>query len=207
MKKSASFNSIWIILFLLFASCTFDTELRGVQLNYGKELPQHLRYEVPYIPQNDTYSCGTTSLSMAISYYLGRSEDPLDKDEAWEISQTDIDFTHKFGFDLKSFKRLVEHFNCRGEMVNELGLDRLKRVLAEGYLVVLFIQPDPENASTHAILAVGYNEQQEIIFIKDPSTNQKYIWNPHLLERWKAWIGKPAGMSQQAGYIIYPPEI
>jgi predicted double-glycine peptidase len=163
-----------------------------------------VRLKVPHISQNDNYSCGTTAVAMAISYHEKRFDDPLDKEESWRISKSDIAFTRTMGFSLSGFRNLVSAYGYRGQFVNRLGLERLKILLSNGIPVVLFIRPNINSKNTHAVLAVGYVDSIGALLVEDPANAKRAYGYGELDDFWKAWIGEPGMNTERAGYIVFP---
>ena len=73
-----------------------DNSMNGVKLH------------VPYIPQNDTKSCATTSVAMAISFYEQLQDVPLDKELVWKISGIDEAIISRAGNDMKGLEAVSD---------------------------------------------------------------------------------------------------
>ena len=58
------------------------------------DILNHIKYQVPHILQNDDYSCATTSLALAITYFENLDKS-LDEEFVWKISGTDQKDVHK----------------------------------------------------------------------------------------------------------------
>lgn len=194
---------ILLLIIALFSSC-MNTRITGINYDEAEEIPVRHFIEVPHISQNDDYSCGTTSVAMAVSYHLGLFENPLDKEEVWQLSGNDKQTIYARGHDTSGYMRLMAHFGLKGEFVNRLGLDGLKYLIAHDLPVVLFHRPEADKPYTHAVLAVGYNDDQQLIYVEDPADRIKGFYYDDLLLKWNAWIANPIGKSTQAGFIVYP---
>lgn len=162
------------------------------------------RIPVPHISQNDSYSCGTTALAMALSWYEKRTDQPLDKDLAWALSGSDIQFAHTQGHDIAGFDHLLGQFGYRGELVDGLGLPRLKQVLSNGILAVLLIQPEIGKQNTHAVLAIGFVDSSKTLIVEDPAQVKNFYGYGELSDYWKAFVPNPARFTKEAAYIVYP---
>jgi hypothetical protein len=191
-----------VLLSILQACATADFE--RLDLAGLRPAGPGLRMAVPHITQNDNYSCGTTAIAMAISYYEKRAENPLDQDEVWTRSKSDSNFAMTRGFDIAGFLNVVISYGYKGQFVNHLGLERLKILLSNGYLVVMLIQPNLGSQNTHAVLAVGYNDATGALLVEDPADRKRAFGYLELSDFWKAEIGEPHMLTTEAGFIIYP---
>jgi hypothetical protein len=207
MKKTGV-RTILSILILPFA-LTFcvSNGIRKIPMDPSFQIPPRYLIPVPHISQNDTYSCGTTSIAMAISYYEGMIDNPLSKDLAWEISGSDIDFAHTWGHDIRGFQKLTLHYGYASEFANLLSLADLKYLISHGIPVVLIIHPILGRIQTHAVLACGYNDDQGLLYVEDPADGRKGFYYSELYDYWSANIGNPLFISVRAGFIIYPKEV
>jgi len=201
MKKL--FVLVNIVLACIGFSCT-SLDYNQLDVSNLKPATSGLRIKVPYISQNDNYSCGITSIAMALSFYENKIDAPLNKDDAWEISKSDITFALTKGFDLDGFNNLVSFYGYQAVFVNNLGIERLKILLSNGVLVVLLIQPNIESLNTHAVLAVGYNDFTDSLLVEDPAGFKKSYGYKELNNFWMAEIGNPKMYTVNAGFVIYP---
>lgn len=165
------------------------------------------RIPVPHIGQKDSYSCGTTAIAMALSYYEKSPDGPIDKDVAWALAGSDIAFARTYGHDIGGFDRLVAHYGYRGELVDGLGLAPLKALLSNGILAVLLIQPEPGRQNTHAVLAIGYDDATETLLVDDPAEVKRFYGYGELKDYWKAFVPNPSRSTKEAAYILYPRTI
>lgn len=196
-----------LLLAGFFVSSCADRSLRLVDFD-SLELPApSARIAAPHIDQNDSYSCGTTSVAMALSFLEGRSGDPISKTEAWQLSGSDPEFAMTRGHDIDGFNALTAHFGYRAEFVDRLGLDRLKRLLSNGIPVVLIIRPIPGKSNTHAVLAVGYVDGTETLLVEDPAGMKRAYGYGELDMFWKGVVGKPFARTRNAGFIVYPKDL
>lgn len=200
-------GSIVFTLSVLLTSC-IDYPISGIKIDEidVQNLPQFVRLNVPHISQNDNYSCATTSLAMAISYY-GGFQPPLDKEEAWTISKIDKAMVKRFGNDMNGLERLANHFGFTGEYANQLSIEVLEYLLSKNLLVVLNVRPDPNQKYSHAVLLVGYDRANQVLFIEDPNNLWNQLGYKDLEERWSAFLSSPFGMSYRSAFIIYPKRI
>ncbi len=90
-------------------------------LNSDNSPDTRVKFDVPHIPQNDTYSCATTSLAMAISHFEGHL---LDKDTAWKISGTEKQDVWKYGNDMAGLKKIAIHYGYKSAF-REIDITRL----------------------------------------------------------------------------------
>lgn len=201
MKKLSVLGNIFLAFICI--SCT-SLDYNQLDISSLKPATNGLRLNVPHISQNDNYSCGITSIAMALSFYENKIDAPLDKDIAWKISKSNITFALTKGFDLDGFNNLVSFYGYKATFVNNLGIERLKILLSNGVLVVLLIQPIKGSVNTHAVLAVGYNDFTGSMLVEDPAGFKKAYGYKELNDFWKAEIGNPKMNTVNAGFVIYP---
>lgn len=171
-------------------------------------IPERVRFKVAYIPQNDSKSCATTSVAMAISYYKHLKDKPLDKETVWQISNSDENMIYRYGNDMKGLERIVKYYGYRGKYVDYMKLGDLEGMLAKGILVVLNIKVQADSSATHAVLVTGYDKSKKILYINDPAhSGNKSIKYSDLKARWAAHLSFPRGMSYRSGFIIYPKRL
>lgn len=196
-------------LSFLFAlsSCGGDARLAYITIPEAATIPDRKMIVVPHIFQDDGKSCATTSVAMAVSHYLGMQERPLDKEEVWKISGTNEKAVSSWGNDMTGLRRIVAHYGLKGEYRNRMNLKQLEYLLSRDILVAINVKAEDSGNATHMVLAVGYDNERNALFVNDPA-------NPHgetvefpiswLDRRWQAWLSDPPGMSKQSGFIIYP---
>ena len=70
----------------MYQSCSNFAKIKGIDPSEipSGVIPKIYKNEVAYIPQNDSKSCATTSIAMALSYLENRNDDPFDKEEIWK---------------------------------------------------------------------------------------------------------------------------
>jgi hypothetical protein len=199
----------FIFFFTLIVSCKHTTVRENNKIQTYDENGNLIKIinNVVYIAQNDNYSCATTSVAMAVSYFLFDNK-PLDKETIWELSGTNKSFVLNYGNDMYGLKKITDSYNLRSEYKTNLTISDLEKLLIEGALIVLNIKVNETGSSTHAILAVGFNKKGEYLYIKDPSISDNYLfYYSDLKKRWSAHLSLPRGMSFRSGFIIYPDTI
>lgn len=207
-KRVPAISPILCVACLFFAAALVSScanrSIRLVDFDSLDPPAPAARIQAPHIAQNDSYSCGTTAVAMALSFLEGRTADPIPKDEAWAVSGSDPEFAMTKGHDIDGFLRLTGSFGYRAEFVDRLGLDRLKRLLSNGIPVVLIISPVPGKPYTHAVLAIGYVDGTETLLVEDPAGKKRAFGYGELDAYWKGVVGKPFARTCNAGFIIYP---
>ena len=193
------------LLFLLLATTTVCRALVGINIPKPGQilLPQQIKLDVVHIPKNDNYSCATTAVAMAISYYEGKL---LDKEIVWKISGCSKKALWTYGNDMIGLKRVATHYGYQSEYAENLTFHDLQFLLSKGILVVLNIKYRKTGTETHAVLATGYDNSKKVFFIND-SAKQKAggeISHADLIIRWSACLSAPMGPSTRSGFIIYP---
>jgi hypothetical protein len=209
MKKYIGVFLVFI-QFFSFIGCSQLRELKYTSLpRHEIEIPNEYINKVPYIAQNDTKSCATTSAAMAISFFEKRFSNPLDKEKSWEISGAKESDIKNHGNDMDSLRRLVNYYGYNGEFVQNLSIQNIEYLIAHGALIVLNIKLNKSGSQTHAILAVGYNKSEEMIYFVDPAGeagNYKISYK-ELESIWEAGLSHPNIRSKKSGFIIYPRSI
>jgi ABC-type bacteriocin/lantibiotic exporter with double-glycine peptidase domain len=193
-----------LVLTLFLAGCA-SRSLKGIRIDAAdlESIPDSIRHDVPFIAQNDNYSCATTSLAMAISYYEDGTT-AIDKDSAWQISGIDRETVRKMGNDMAGLERLATHFGYESEYGNRLSISTLEFLLSQNALIVLNIRASRTGRQTHAVLATGYNRTRETLYINDPGDSPKEMSYADLEARWSAYLSNPRGMSRRSGFVVYP---
>jgi dienelactone hydrolase/predicted double-glycine peptidase len=164
----------------------------------------HIKYLVPYIAQNDDYSCATTSLAMAISYFENLDK-PLDKDIVWKILGSDKNDIHQYGNDMDGLKRIADHYGFKSEFKDNMEIFDIEKLLSQKSLVVLNISVSNNSSAIHALLVTGYDKNKKIFYVNDPANKQnKEMKYSDLQDRWKAHLYSLRGNSFHSGFIIYP---
>jgi hypothetical protein len=191
---------------LALAGCRSGSDLKGVSFTPEElaKLPNVHRTELAFLPQNDTKSCATTSLAMAITHYEGRDDRPLDKEETWRLSGSDETAVATRGNDIAGLRRIADHYGYESEFCQNLGFDELRGLLARGILAVIFIKLDEEGLRTHAVLVTGYDSGRRVFFVNDPSTGPGDLGSGFLEANWRAWLSEPRIEARRAAFIVYP---
>ena len=165
----------------------------------------YVKLDIPYIAQNDNYSCATTSLAMAISYYEKLNDKPLDKEFVWKLSNTDEKDVCKYGNDMEGLKNIANYYGYRSEYKEKMEIADVEELLSQGALVILNFQVDNKSSATHAQLVTGYNKNKKIFYINDPANIQNQVLEySDLQTRWNANLSSPRGQSHRSCFIIYP---
>ena len=184
------------------ALSTLCFHLFAAGLLVGAENIKWIFQNVVYIPQNDGYSCTTTSVAMAISYYKNLDK-PLDKDTVWKISGIDEQTVYEIGNDMEGLKRIANHYGFKSKFAENMEIADVEHLLSKGMLVMLNIKG--WTAPTHAVLVIGYDKNKKIFHINDPANRKNKVLEYSDLEtRWSTYLSSPKGNSYRSGFIIYP---
>ena len=159
------------------------------------------------IPQYQTtdYSCATVSLGMAITY-VTNEKIVLSEEECWNYTGTKIESVRKYGNDMNGLGKVCKKFSLKYKFINKMNIDVLQYYLANQNPVILNIRPDPTQNYTHAVLAIGYDKRNKVIYVNDPAKLITQYSYDELIERWDAWIYRPSIHSEQSGFIIMKEE-
>lgn len=198
--------SIAVACALFFAGCASPRKLAGLEVPDDAELralPSLVRVPVVLIAQNDGYSCATTSVAMAISHLEGRDDFALDKDEAWAISRSSEDEVRARGNDVAGLSRVAAHFGYESEFVEGLSVRDLEFLLSRGIPVTVFVRTAADGSRTHAMLAVGYDRRERVVFFNDPALRVDRMRYAELERVWSAWLSRPRKEARRAGFIAY----
>ena len=186
-----------ILLTVILSACQVNNIHN---LNYKK-------LDVIHIAQNDDYSCATTSLAMVISYF---EEKPLDKNEVWKISGSNIFDVMNYGNDMEGLKRATEYYGYISKFKENLSIADLEKYISNGIPIVInILQPNMASA-THAVLVVGFDRDKKILYINAPAKSVigKSISYKALDNLWSANIKKHDGtgyeIAYRSGFIVYP---
>jgi hypothetical protein len=193
-----------IFIYLAFSIYAFTQPLQAIHCPV-EQLPNQIKINVVYIPQNDHKSCATTSVAMAISHYEGLDNQPLDKEIIWKMSGTDEDTAINYGNDMAGLERIAKHYGYKSEYADNLTFYDLEFLLSKGILVVVNIKEKKPGSAFHAVLLTGYDRVKKSFYIEDPAnaSNQEMSYGD-LAFRWIAYLSYPRGMSYRSGFIIYP---
>ncbi len=200
------YNLVLLILTVCVSISCQSVNLTDVPREGTVTLPDKIILDVVLISQNDTYSCATTSAAMAISYFENRNNNPLDKDEVWEISKTSKSAVHCCGNDMDGLKRIADHYGYESEYTEDLSVCELEYLLSRGILTVINLKQKVDSNATHAFLLVGYDRVNKYFYVNDPgdTTGGAEISYSRLQSLWSAYLSSPSGMSNKSGFIIYP---
>ena len=205
MKTYKVINSIIILLLILLISCrTNNNKYLEITDEKMKQVPNEITNNVVLIPQNDNYSCGTTSVAMAISYFEGIDKELLNKDTVWNISGSSIQIARTKGFELQGFQKIASFYKYKCDFLENIIISELEFLLSKGALVIIFIRLSKN--SIHAVLVTGYNKQNELVYINDPSNYIKTLSYDFLKQNWNAQFADIHRNTKQAGFIVYPKE-
>jgi hypothetical protein len=119
-------------------------------------IPESISHAVPLIPQFDNYSCATTSAAMAISF-LGKTATPLNKNDVWALSGTEIETVLRYGNDMSGLKKIADHYGYKSEYANNIDIPKLEYLLSIGAMPILNIKQNDNGSGggSHAVLAIG----------------------------------------------------
>lgn len=198
MKK----NCIFFLFFILFIGCSSkDYKQNSISLSDLTDIPDKVILNI--IPQYQTtdYSCATVSLGMAITY-VSNDKIVLSEEECWNYTGTKIESVRKYGNDMNGLGKVCKKFSLKYKFINKMNIDVLQYYLANQNPVILNIRPDSTQNYTHAVLAIGYDKTNKVIYVNDPAKLITQYSYDELFERWDAWLYKPTIHSEQSGFII-----
>lgn len=195
MRKSLIVQLLLCILIVL-SSCRRNNSFTSI----NTDIPNECKIDLLRIPQNDDYSCATTSLDMIISYYA-KTAKPIDKDYIWGLSQTNKDQVRKYGNDITGLDRIADHYKYKHIFRQGMSFDELRYYISINTPVIVFIHFDKEH--THATLINGYDVQKRIFYVLDPSVEETIMPESFLEEHWSALLSNPKTESYRAGYILF----
>lgn len=196
------YAGLLVLTVTLVTCCSCSKNARFLAEVNPSNVPKVVVHDVVRIPQNDNYSCATTSLAMAITFYEGRKGNPIDKDTAWAISGSDIQTIRTQGNDMYGLERLANHYGYFGEFMSNLTIPQLKYILARDVLAVLNIRVSA--TMSHAILATGYNRDDEILYVADPASVRSVMKYSEVGNRWSATLSAPRGLASRSAFLIFP---
>ena len=195
--------SVLVFFALLLAGCDRYQPL-GKDVNTIHKVPILLskNNNVVLIYQDDNYSCATTSVAMAISYYENRNTDPINKNDAWDVSRSNVKLVNNKGNDVYGLINICNHFHYQYSFIQNSSLNDLENIILNNLLAVAFINIDGKR--THAVLITGYNLERKELFINDPGGSKTKMRYSDFNNHWSAWLGKPHIKTTKALFIIYP---
>lgn len=185
---------------LLFGckSYTCNMNLSHDEIN---KLPNEVNIPVQIILKDDSYSCATTSVAMAISY-LNQNNQLLDKDAVWNISGSSIDIATKRGFELEGLITIAVHYNYQYDFYENLLFNEMEYLLSNGALIVIFIRVD--RRKIHAVLVKGFNRDSKIFYINDSSEYITELSYDFLNKNWNTDFADLHRIVNRAGFVLYP---
>lgn len=195
IRKSAYILGLFIVF--LFLSC--NNKQNSFTHDKSRIPSKHL-IEMIRIPQNDNYSCATTSAAMIITYYQKLTQ-PLNKEFIWELSKTDKESVLKYGNDISGLNRICDYYNYKHDFKQNMSFDDLHYYLSQNIPIIIFINFDKNH--THATVLNGYDIDKQVFYVNDPSVEEKEMPELFLENHWTAWLANPRTDSYRAGYLIY----
>jgi hypothetical protein len=209
MKAQTPKSLLLLICSSFLYNCSTINNYKYIVIPKQLTIPDYNNIHAPHIYQNDSYSCGTTSIAMAVSYYMNKSDVPLTKEEVWTISGLSIDRVHKYGNDMAGLLRISKYYGLKGEFHNGFTIEEIEYLLANNILVAINYRPNTKSQSTHMVLLTGYNRIKRFFVLQDPNniwSTFDYMTYDDLLKRWTAFITNPNMNSFRSGFIIYPKD-
>jgi ABC-type bacteriocin/lantibiotic exporter with double-glycine peptidase domain len=194
-------NRILCVCFLL-SLLTLCNSCKNSNIN-SKTLsntPNEYKIDIVRIPQNDDYSCATTSLDMIISYY-NKEDKPIDKEYIWKLSKTSKEQVKKYGNNIKGLDRIADLYKYKHKFQQGMSFDDLRLYISHNIPVIVFINYDEKH--THATLINGYDINKKIFYVLDPSVDETIMSESFLNTHWSAWLSNPKINSYRAGYIVF----
>lgn len=166
---------------------------------------QLIKLNVPYISQNDSKSCATTSVVMAISYLKNLRDVPLDKETVWRISRSDENIVFRYGNDMEGLRRIADYYDLNSKYLENMEIADVENCLSRGIPVVLNVACEKGSPATHSLLATGYDKAKRILYINDPANREnRTLSYSDLEDLWMAHLSSPRGMSHRSGFIVFP---
>ena len=198
MKKN---NIFFLFAFLVISCNSKNYKQSSIPLSELLNIPEEIVLNIEPQYQTTNYSCATVSLGMAIKY-VSNDKIVLSEEECWAYTGTKIESARKYGNDMNGLGKVCKKFSLKYKYINKMNIDVLQYYIAHGNPVILNIRPDPTQNYTHALLAIGYDKTNQIIYINDPSNVVTQFSYDELIKRWDAWLYRPRRHSEQSGFII-----
>ena len=202
LEEKLKKHCIFFLFAISFISCTSnDYKQNSLPSSELYNIPDKniLKIEPQY--QTTNYSCATVSLAMAIKY-ASNNKIVLSEEECWNYTGTKIESARKYGNDMNGLGKVCKKFSLHYKYINNMNIDVLQYYLAHENPVILNIRPDPTQNYTHALLAIGYDKMNKIIYINDPSNVITQYSYDELMKHWDAWLFRPRRHSEQSGFIV-----
>ncbi len=204
MKKAA--RCILIAVLFLMLGCSHKSSNNLVITNgMISHTPDEVINNVVLIKQNDNYSCATTSVAMIISEYEGLHDTPLNKDEVWSLSGSNIGTIRTRGNDLYGLKRICDTFGYNYEFIQDLTTKEVEYLLSQGIFLVAFVRIN--DTSTHAIVLTGYNKKTKLFYVNDPAGAKTQIPFSVMDVHWNAMLSHPRILTHRGALVIFPKGI
>ena len=199
MKMKMFKHALMLLIVGLLCGCNSSLKHITLPEKYIETLPETVKLDVPHIPQNDRYSCATTSLAMVMSYY---DKKRYEKSDVWDASGSLVSAVTKNGNDMAGLKRAAEHFGfTRYEFATGLSIDSVKYLVSKHIPVIINIKNFHRN-SYHAVVITGYDK--EGFFIADPANYTYSKTYAAVNAHWQAKLSSPRGEVYKSGFIVYP---
>ena len=194
--------SIIILFAIFFIGCSSnDYKQNSIPMSELNNIPDKVILNIEPQYQTTNYTCATVSLGMAIKY-VTNDQIVLSEEDVWNTTGTTIKAARKYGNDMKGLGRVCKKSSVKYKFLNKMNIDVLQYYLAHQNPVILNIRPDPNQNYTHALLAVGYDKDNQTIYINDPSNIVTEFSYEELNKRWNAWLYRPRFHSEQSGFIL-----
>jgi hypothetical protein len=134
------------------------------------------------------------------------STTPLNKNDVWALSGTEIETVLRYGNDMSGLKKIADHYGYKSEYANNIDIPKLEYLLSIGAMPILNIKQNDNGSGggSHAVLAIGYSKSDQTIYINDPAMQLSAFDYKRLERRWSANLSSPPGSSYQSAFIIYP---
>lgn len=167
--------------------------------NFESNLPPKIKLDVRIVSQLDNYSCGTTSLAMAMSYH---DKKMYYKQEVWDASGSSIAVARKIGFEIFGLKTAAKKYGFEKYVFTPgLNLDELKYLLTKDMPVVVFIR-NFDKKSFHSVLVTGYDDSG--VFVNDPVGRAYHVEYKKFLGHWYAPMDYLKGqMAYNSAFILF----
>ena len=194
--------SIIILFAIFFIGCSSnDYKQNSIPMSELNNIPDKVILNIEPQYQTTNYTCATVSLGMAIKY-VTNDQIVLSEEDVWNTTGTTIKAARKYGNDMNGLGRVCKKYSVKYKFLNKMDMDVLQYYLAHQNPVILNIRPDPNQNYTHALLAVGYDKDNQTIYINDPSNIVTEFTYEELNKRWNAWLYRPRFHSEQSGFIL-----
>ena len=164
---------------------------------------RHVINKVPQIHQGKN-ECGPTSLAMVLNYYgIKEKKDELKDDLKWNLEKG-IPYQNMLQFPFKKFGLKIA-------LVKRGSIEKLMEYIAQDQPVIvrqwLNYEDKAEGGMTHLRVAMGYDHEKEMIYMRDPAIKSKGFSNLNYKEFLDLWdISNHSNPSKNLMLIIIPEE-